>query len=590
MPQDNPKQKRTKSEYDLMLVKRRRFRPAKACYPCRRRKVKCNLSQPCESCNIRGHPDLCDYTTPIQANASDKTSNASEASKSHVVSDHEDAVATPAEDVSIGLYVDPVAPYDTKLHLGPDSLPSLLAKYESLSSNPQHQERNCWQGAAFKPPTNPQTIFELLCLQDSSTVSPFTNLWKPEDGPEVVYIALPEDEALRGYVHFFQYSLLRILPFTINFPQFEAALSEFLHQRSKHPEEALQNPPSACTLTWFGLLFSILACGAQLGSDQESELIKARVFACCGFQCLRMSNFLSFPDIHTIQALILLANFLQNQANAGASWSILGLTIRLAQTLGLHWSPDPDTVDADQRDEATVKYYIWRSLIWQDTLVSLCYGRPSCITVMDEIPSESSASSLTPPQTYSFTTSCNHLFIIANKICQALNKAGFTRKPLSSGEIQDFKKIIDRIAKQSTPHLQDVKKCQNRDECIQNNFFREFVDSVMLCLYRPALLSHGDGYNKELWAPYLQHCRSVLNTFLELLKLDCPIRRSWVFVHVTLSCALTLGIAANAQNDISDKLFLKGFLDTFSKANIFANVSSYQEALRLLRQSMSTYD
>lgn len=288
-----------------------------------------------------------------------------------------------------------------------------------------------------------------------------------------------------------------------------------------------------------------------------------------------------------------------------------GLTIRLAQTLGLHWSPDPDTVDVDQRDEATVKYYIWyilelsllprglmltpvsttrRSLIWQDTLVSLCYGRPSCITVMDEIPPESSSSALTPPQTYSFTTSCNHLFIVANKICQALNKAGFTRKPLSPSEIQDFKKIIDRIAKQSTPHLRDVEKCQNRDECIQHNFFREFVDSVMLCLYRPALLSNSDAYNKELWAPYLQHCRSVLHTFLELLKLDCPIRRSWVFVHVTLSCALTLGIAANAQNDISDKLFLKGFLDTFSKANIFANVSSYQEALRLLRQSMSTYD
>lgn len=288
-----------------------------------------------------------------------------------------------------------------------------------------------------------------------------------------------------------------------------------------------------------------------------------------------------------------------------------GLTIRLAQTLGLHWSPDPDTVDEDQQDEATVKYYIWyiselclflrklmltlvsiprRSLIWQDTLVSLCYGRPSCITVMDEIPSESSSSSLTPPQMYSFTASCNHLFIIANKICQALNRAAFSGKQLSLGEIQDFKKIIDRIVNQSTPHLQDVTKCQNRDECIQNNFFREFVDSVMLCLYRPSLLSHGDVYNKELWTTYLQHCRSVLHTFLELLKLDCPIRRSWVFVHVTLSCALTFGITANSQNDISDKLFLKGFLDTFSKANIFANVSSYQEALRLLRQSMSTYD
>ncbi|UKZ54283.1 hypothetical protein TrVGV298_008091 [Trichoderma virens] len=324
MPQDEPKRKRTKSEYDLMLVKRRRFRPAKACYPCRRRKVKCDLNQPCESCNIRGHPDLCDYATPAQANALHKAGNASIVGKSHPASDHEDALPTPKEELPTpkedkltGLYVNSVAPYNTKLHLGPDSLPSLLAKYQSLSSNQHHQERNNSNGAAFKPPTNPQTIFELLCLQDSSTVSPFTNLWKPEDGPEVVYNALPEDESLTGYVRFFQTSLFRILPFTINFTQLEAVLSDFLHERAKHPAETLQSPPSACTLTWFGLLFGILACGAQLGSDQESELIKARVFACCSFQCLRLSNFISFPDIHTIQALILLVNFLQNQANAG---------------------------------------------------------------------------------------------------------------------------------------------------------------------------------------------------------------------------------------------------------------------------------
>ncbi|KAL7932853.1 hypothetical protein V8C35DRAFT_328081 [Trichoderma chlorosporum] len=588
MSQDEPKRKSTKSEYDLMLVKRRRFRPAKACYPCRRRKVKCNLSQPCESCNIRGHPDLCDYSTPIHASTLDKAGAASGSQKSHLESDQNDAPTTPAEDVSIGLYVNPVAPYDTKLHLGPDSLPSLLVKYQSLSSHQQHQERHQLQGAAFKPPTNPQTIFELLCLQDSSTVSPFTSLWKPEDGPEIVYNALPEDESLRGYVRFFQGSLFRILPCIINFSQFEAALSDFLHQRAKHPTEALQCPPSACTLTWFGLLFSILACGAQLGSDQESELIKARIFACCAFQCLRMNNFFSFPDIQTVQTLILLVNFLQNHANAGASWSILGLTIRLAQSLGLHCSPDPDSVAVDQKDEVTVKYYIWRSLIWQDTLVSLCYGRPSCIIVVDDVPLESS--SLTSPHPYSFTASCNRLFIIANRICQAINKAMFSGQQLSLREIHNYKQIIDNIVKQSTPHLQHVEKCQNRDECIQHNFFREFVDSVMLCLYRPAVLSYGDAYDKELTDMHLQCCRSVLHTYLELLKLNCPIRRSWVFVHITLSCALTLGIAANAQNDVADKLFLKGFLDTFSQANIFVNVPSYQDALRLLRQSMSTYD
>lgn len=152
---------------------------------------------------------------------------------------------------------------------------------------------------------------------------------------------------VKSYIQFFKSSLFRILPFTINFPQFEAILSHFLFQRAASPVAALHNPPPACTISWFGLLFGILACGAQLGSDEESELTKARVFgecypavscaeisihsnraemhiACCSFQCLRLNNFISFPDIHTIQSLILLVNFLQNQANAGASWSMLG--------------------------------------------------------------------------------------------------------------------------------------------------------------------------------------------------------------------------------------------------------------------------
>jgi hypothetical protein len=68
------------------------------------------------------------------------------------------------------------------------------------------------------------------------------------------------------------------LPFTINFVQFEAALSRFLCDRRNNPDAALQTPPAECTLTWFGLLFSILACSAQLRYEQESELLKAGVF------------------------------------------------------------------------------------------------------------------------------------------------------------------------------------------------------------------------------------------------------------------------------------------------------------------------
>ncbi|KAL7924612.1 hypothetical protein ACQKWADRAFT_271803 [Trichoderma austrokoningii] len=587
MSQDKSPKKLSTHEYDLVITKRRRFRAAKACYPCRRRKVKCNFGQPCDSCAIRGHPDLCNYTLAPDVNHSSRAHNVSIPGSS-AASESEATATGAANDISQVFYVNPIAPYNTKVHLGPESLPSLLTTFQRLSSLQQLQGQNSSSITAFKPSTNPQTIFELLCLQDSGTLIPFANLWKPEDGPEVVYKALPGDEQIKSYVQFFQASLFRILPFTINFVQFEAALSRFLSERRKNPNAALQTPPAECTLTWFGLLFGILACSAQLRYDQESELLKASVFACCSFQCLRLNNFISFPDTHTIQALILLVNFLQNQANAGASWSILGLTIRLAQTLGLHCSPDPDDVAIDQKGEATINFYIWRSLIWQDTLVSLWYGRPSCITVLDDISLDIPAQESS--RQYPFTHSCNRLFTTANKISQATNRAKFSRRQLSLLEIRDFKKVVDQIVARSAPHLQNVSTCKNRDDSIQHHFFREFVDSVVLCLYRPVMLSYGDEYNKELTDTHLERCRSVLRTYLDLIRLDCPIRRSWVFVHVTLSCALTLALAAPTQEDMSDKTFLFEFLDTFSQANIFSNVPSYQNALRLLRESLTASD
>jgi hypothetical protein len=183
-------------EYDLVITKRRRFRAAKACYPCRRRKVKCNFGQPCDSCAIRGHPDLCCYTLAPDVNHPHRAGNASNPGSS-ATSESEATVSGTANDISQGLYVNPIAPYNTKVHLGSESLPSLLTTFQSLSSLQQVQDQSSPQIAAFKPSTNPQTIFELLCLQDSGALIPFANLWKPDDGPEVVYKALPEDEQIK---------------------------------------------------------------------------------------------------------------------------------------------------------------------------------------------------------------------------------------------------------------------------------------------------------------------------------------------------------------------------------------------------------
>lgn len=54
------------------------------------------------------------------------------------------------------------------------------------------------------------------------------------------------------------------------------------------------------------------------------------------FQALRLANFLFRPSLEVIQTLLILGHVLQNQGQSDATWAMLGLTVRLAQTLGLH--------------------------------------------------------------------------------------------------------------------------------------------------------------------------------------------------------------------------------------------------------------
>jgi hypothetical protein len=54
------------------------------------------------------------------------------------------------------------------------------------------------------------------------------------------------------------------------------------------------------------------------------------------FHALRLANFLFRPSLDTIQALLIIGNTLQNMGQSDAAWALLGTTVRLAQTIGLH--------------------------------------------------------------------------------------------------------------------------------------------------------------------------------------------------------------------------------------------------------------
>lgn len=51
----------SQAEADRVLRLKSREREAHACYPCKKRKVKCDGTQPCRTCQKRKHPEICTY-------------------------------------------------------------------------------------------------------------------------------------------------------------------------------------------------------------------------------------------------------------------------------------------------------------------------------------------------------------------------------------------------------------------------------------------------------------------------------------------------------------------------------------------------
>lgn len=57
----------TGSDKEIRQILRRRTKRSRtSCFPCRKRKVKCDKCSPCDNCAKRGYPELCSFTGPSE--------------------------------------------------------------------------------------------------------------------------------------------------------------------------------------------------------------------------------------------------------------------------------------------------------------------------------------------------------------------------------------------------------------------------------------------------------------------------------------------------------------------------------------------
>lgn len=140
----------------------------------------------------------------------------------------------------------------------------------------------------------------------------------------------------------------------------ESKLMVYLEERAKNAKNSTRatKPVSA---SWLSILFSVMAVGSQYhDSPYHIRTRDAQKFIQISFHFLRVGNFLLRPNLDSIQALLMTGFVLLNDMKAEASWALLGLTTRLAQSLGLDRSPPLDGRETpDARRKATLRQTLW---------------------------------------------------------------------------------------------------------------------------------------------------------------------------------------------------------------------------------------
>lgn len=123
--------------------------------------------------------------------------------------------------------------------------------------------------------------------------------------------------------------------FVLDADDLETKLMVYLEERAKNAKNSVK-PTKPVSASWLAILFAVLAVGSQYhDSPYHIRTRDSQRYIQISFHFLRVGNFLLRPNLDSIQAMLMTGFVLLNDMKAEASWALLGLTTRLAQSLGL---------------------------------------------------------------------------------------------------------------------------------------------------------------------------------------------------------------------------------------------------------------
>ncbi|RAO68169.1 uncharacterized protein BHQ10_004181 [Talaromyces amestolkiae] len=549
-----------RQQVDRVLRLKREQRGATACYPCRQRKVKCDSNQPCKTCKRRNHPEICIYTAPEQT-ASVRRSPARRppvSSNEDINSPyssprsrgHQGHVSTPSPSSainrafgsrqSIATSLDPDSgTRDEYPFSGDNSLPSII--------------RNSTQDGTE---TLTRDIEPALGLQNTYTIYPFMDEGLQHNPSTSLTKVLPQREEILKYFHFYRTFANPFSPTVVDIEEVETSIYTYLDtQVAKKTQstgsDGINDTNSDLSIGQICVILATLASGAHFSDDELAERTKkSQDFARRSFQALRLANFLFRPSLEVVQTLLILGHVLQNQGQSDATWAMLGLTVRLAQTLGLHTDRGankyPEHVRLKRRK-------LWSIIIWHDCLLCLCHDRQPAVLKPRNIHAQSSNEPL------SYVGAMQKLCLLSLDV---LNRD-------EDRYIDAFNSLVevDNLQRQLQPHLQNITSSKNMQQRLEHLAFRIHASFMTSFICRPAIKHPSQVTDSDQDRLLRNRAKSSLieasKAFLDFQRLSIVPMRTWSMIHAVLTSTVLLGIWEDTRNDTECRDLQRQVMDVF---------------------------
>ncbi|EPS29362.1 hypothetical protein PDE_04311 [Penicillium oxalicum 114-2] len=436
----------------------------------------------------------------------------------------------------------------------------------------------------------PEDLLADLALGNEAMAYPFVDLWSSD--PFTFNIAgvcgvLPDDEQCLRFLSFYRDIGAVLYPVLPDLDALNRKANLLLEGRQRaggvyKPDADGLVKPFGMELHFLSLLFAVLASGCQLSDLPSADLS-------CAYQCLRMLNYVSQPTVEVIQVLLIISNVLSYNMNAGASYTLLGMTERMCLVLGLHVESSGFTIE-----EQATRRRTWWTMAFQNSHFSLAYDRPSITMVSQpEIPFDRKSM---PGHRPYFETLCRVVSLALELLKSRMYPGHQEPRP---HDIREYKQRIHRTLAEASPHLRHKDQCRSLAEHIERTELRLHSSYLLSVVTRVSLDRHAHlDEARRAWIreDCLNSLASTIEAFVELHEINSHCSRSWISLQRSIASAFLLvtnddsprtwALIDGLEKVLADHVFADGEAKHNDRTDSAKHLSSSLRALREIRVAL----